>query len=278
MSKIHQKKSLGQVFLIRDEPSLRCVDLLKELGITDVIEIGPGSGALTEKLLQASFSVTAIEKDARFAALLSSRYTADQLTIVQADFLEIDLNHAIETTLKRTKSDKKNAKIGVVGNIPYYISSPIVQKIMDQIQSMEVAILLTQKEFAERCLAPAGGKDFGSLTVYCQLRANCQALLDVPRTWFEPIPKVDSVLWSMKPHSAENRISDTELLAVEKITKHAFHQRRKKISNGLKPFLSSLSPERLQDIQTSVGISFDMRPEQLTPRQFYVLTKELRGI
>lgn len=273
--KIHQRKSLGQVFLTRDEPALKTIELLQARKVTDVVEIGPGSGALTKHLIAAGFGVTCVEKDARFAALLSEKFPSQDLRIVQDDFLNCDLSDLMQAGIKHSTRPVGMVRVAVVGNIPYYISSAIVQKCLEKINEVGLVILLTQKEFAERCFASPGGKNFGSLSVFCQLRATCTNLLSVPRTWFEPIPKVDSVLWSMEALSDIDQIPEQDLHAVEKMTLHCFHQRRKKISNSLKPFISGMSEEDLRSIQAAVDFTFDMRPEQLSPRQFYRLTQEI---
>jgi 16S rRNA (adenine1518-N6/adenine1519-N6)-dimethyltransferase len=261
-SRIKQKKSLGQVFLNTDWPVRRIVENTLELGITRVIEIGPGNAILTDALSQAGIKVTAIEKDDRFANRLSERISRGELPgveIINTDILQFDLGHWINAS--------PNSSSAVLGNIPYNISTPIFMWTLPHLSSLKAAIFMVQLEFAQRVAAAVDTKDYGSLSVYCQLRAICELNFKVEKTCFTPIPKVDSAVLTLRPRP-DLSLSHKLLQYTETICRIAFTQRRKKLRNTVKPFLHGR-------LENDCPIDLNRRAETLMPADFVKLAEFL---
>lgn len=253
--KIAQKKSLGQVFLNTEWPVQRVVEQALDLGMKRVIEIGPGNGILTSALAKAGITVTAIEKDDRFAARLQDLIDAGDLpnvSVVNTDVLAFDL--------KGWQHQNANVPCGVVGNIPYNISTPIVMWILPHLKSLNGSVLMVQLEFAQRVVAPPDNKDYGSLSVYCQLRAHCDFNFKVEKTCFTPVPKVDSAVISLRPRTDESP-ADKLMQYTETICRIAFTQRRKKLRNAVKPFMRGRGEDECP-------IDLNRRAETLNPEEF----------
>ncbi len=258
---IYQKRSLSQVFLKESWPCEEIAEILVREGVSSVLEIGPGSGALTKELLARGLHVFAIEKDERFVTYLREELApiyeekGVTLEVLHEDILQFDL--------KTFLSDNKDVQ-AVVGNITYSISTPIVFHILPEISKIKKAVLLVQLEFAERLASEPGKKSYGSLSVYTQLRSQICFEFVVEKESFVPVPKVDSAVISF---SSKNFIHSQEVLQkVEKLTKVAFSQRRKKLSNALKPFLTSM-PE------ANITIDLTRRPDTVSPEEFVDLAR-----
>jgi 16S rRNA (adenine1518-N6/adenine1519-N6)-dimethyltransferase len=261
--RIFQKKSLGQVFLNTDQPIHKIIDILTSHKIDTVVEIGPGAGILTRALGAAKIHTLAIEKDDRFAERVMDAVEPEHRSYIQVlneDVLKFDLGAWL------VKQTSKN--IAVIGNIPYNISSPIVLWVLPHITKLKLAMFMVQLEFAKRVVAKHNIKDYSSLSVYCQLRADCRFEFEVPRGCFTPVPKVDSAVMTLTP-KAEPTADDATLLQTEKICRGAFLLRRKKLRNGVKPFLSGKN-------EADCPVSLDQRAENLTPLDFVALTRFLR--
>jgi len=256
-----QKKSLSQVFLKVDWPVNRVADGVEEWGVSRVLEIGPGGGILTRALMAKPWKLTAVEKDDRFVEKLTDYFkvsAADYpgtFDIVNADVLKYDL---------KTWLDGSGEPTAIVGNIPYSISSPIVLWLLPFLQQVKGVKLLVQLEFAERLAGVAGTKDYGSLSVYTQLRSHVTIDCKVERACFTPVPKVDSAIITLKPRS--DLLSDDLLRKVEKVCRASFSQRRKKLRNAIKQFVTE---ERLDDCP----IDLNRRPDAITPDEYLELTR-----
>ncbi len=261
---IQQKKSLGQVFLKEDWPCVKMVELLKSEGISHVLEIGPGAGILTKFLLKAGLHVTAIEKDTRFAELLNFKKeemisgNSGTLEIVNADILKFDIEEWSNST---------KGTLAICGNIPYNISTPILRMVLPLLSRVKYVAFLVQLEFAARVAASANTEEYGSLSVFTQLRAVPKLEFLVKKTCFSPVPKVDSAVLSLKPHL--NMESDEVLEKTEMITRQAFTQRRKMMSNSISIFLKP-------GVDTSAfGFPLTVRCETLTPEMWVHLAKTI---
>jgi 16S rRNA (adenine1518-N6/adenine1519-N6)-dimethyltransferase len=256
-SDIRQTKALGQVFLNTDWPVKKIVEQVKSLGIQAVIEIGPGKGILTFALAEAGVSVTAIEKDNRFAERLhhlTSNDTKTNIEVINTDVLEFDLGSWIE------KMKKSGTKIAVLGNIPYNISTPIIMWMLPHLGLLTAGIFMVQLEFAQRIVSSPDSKSYGSLSVFCQLRSICEFNFEVGKSCFTPIPKVDSAVITMKPRSAP--VASSKLMQyTETVCRIAFTLRRKKLRNGVKPFMAKLKEE-------DSPIDLNRRAETLSPGEF----------
>jgi 16S rRNA (adenine1518-N6/adenine1519-N6)-dimethyltransferase len=261
-----QKKSLGQVFLTTDWPVARMIEKLQELRVERCLEIGPGPGILTKGLVHAGLRVTAVEKDERWAQRLienAATLSPDlrgNLTIIRDDILTYDWQEWIRTGTGRA---------AIVGNIPYNISTPILLRGINHMQDVALMMFMTQLEFAARAVAPSGNKDYGSLSVFLQLRADCHLEFKVPRTVFSPVPKVDSAVLSLVPK--RDRPPEALLQHAEQVTRMAFMQRRKKLRNSIRQLLDNAGGE------DACPIDLERRADSLAPREFVELAEFLFG-
>ena len=205
-------KRLGQHFLIDDRVIERQVKAADISPGETVLEIGPGIGNLTEAILTAGAEVVAVEADESFCRFLRRRF-GPRITLVHADAVNAFL----------PAFDK------VVANLPYQISSPITFKLLDE--GFRLAVLMVQREFAERMGASSGSKDYGRLTVSVFYRAACEIAFEVPRTAFWPQPNVDSSVVKLTPRKAPFDVANERVFF--DVTKAIFSHRRKKIHNAL---------------------------------------------
>jgi len=238
-------KRLGQNFLLDDSVVKRCVEYAELSRGDTVLEIGPGIGNLTEELLKTGAKVVAIEQDSEFCAFLTKRF-GERIELVQAD--------AVKAFLPEFNK--------VVSNLPYQISSPITFRLLKQ--SFDVAVLMLQKEFAERMIAKQGSQEYGRLSVGVYYRADCEIVLNVPRHAFWPQPKVDSCVVKLVPRSPPFRVTDEE--AFSRVTQAIFSHRRKKISNSLRvdPSVASMIKDRHADMLDALPYA-SRRAEELSP-------------
>ncbi|MBS3067175.1 ribosomal RNA small subunit methyltransferase A [Candidatus Micrarchaeota archaeon] len=206
-------KKLGQVFLNNPKILENEVRLAQVEGKT-VLEIGPGDGRLTQRILDCNpKKLIAIEKDTRFVELLKEKFSSDyRIEIVNADFLEYEIPEVDV----------------IIGNIPYYISSPIIFKLKDL--KFEHAVLMVQREFAEKMVAKPNDRNYGRLSVTSQIFFNVEYLRTVQKMSFSPIPKVDSALIRIKPTGV--KLSKFE----EDIIRNLFQHKNKTVKNALKDY------------------------------------------
>lgn len=259
----------GQHFLIDSNIQQKIVEALAPAAGDRVLEIGPGFGALTAKLLNAGCEVWAVEKDRRFVEVLTGEYKSDfknQFHVIHDDVLKADF----DKILKKTKS--KNWK--VISNLPYYITAPILFKVLDYHHYFEKGIFMMQKEVAKRLRAVPGTKDYGRLTLGVRYTSNVRHLFDVSPQCFTPKPKVDSSVVEFDFHS-EHRFnqgfSDEFLFD---LIRHAFSQRRKTLLGlwASWPELG-LSKEELKSIFKGVGLDEKVRAENLLLKDYMACAK-----
>ncbi|MES2744941.1 MAG: 16S rRNA (adenine(1518)-N(6)/adenine(1519)-N(6))-dimethyltransferase RsmA [Bdellovibrionota bacterium] len=262
---IRQKKALSQVFLKTDWPVHRVADGAAEWGVSRVLEVGPGGGMLTRALMAKPWAVSAVEKDDRFAEKLVDYFKTmagdykGQIQVFNQDVLKFDLKQWLD------QSDEDTA---LVGNIPYAISSPIVMWLLPHISEVKGVKLLVQLEFAQRLAGAAGTKDYGSLSVYTQLRSQVTIDCKVERTCFSPVPKVDSAIVTLRPRV--DKIADDVLRKVEKVTRVCFTMRRKKLRNAIKTFIHD-------DRIDQCPIDLNRRPDALRPEEYVELARFIYG-
>ena len=254
------KKSLGQHWL-KDPEILADIAEAAELTSDDVVlEIGPGLGTLTSRLLARANSVTAVEFDADLARKLPGQFPGKKLTVVNQDILQFDLSQL-----------PKNYK--VVANVPYYITSKIVEKLMTAGNKPSIAVLLVQKEVAERIAAEAGNMSILSVSV--QIFAEAELDIEVPRQFFTPPPKVDSQVVVL-------RTRDNPLITSEdqrdffRIVKAGFSAKRKKLRSSLSGGLG-IDKSVAEELLKNAGISPDARAEDLAIEDWKRLLKEWRN-
>ncbi len=263
--KFRYKKGLGQNFLHNTSKLGQMASLIDVKAGDTVIEIGPGAGALTQRLLATAGKVIAIEIDREAIAKLKEKLgEPDNLAIINADFLEFNLDAMLKSI---------NSKVQVVGNIPYYITTPIIEKLIEHKAMISRAFLTVQKEVGERMAAREGSKTYGSLTVYCQYHADVKMLLKIDRKSFFPIPNVDSAFVSMD-------FTKTPMLDVKdealffKISRAGFGQRRKMFMKNLKRELGIGSGE-LEEAFRTLSIDDKARAETVSIIKFAELTNLL---
>lgn len=249
---IRPKKSLGQHFLKDTNMIEKIVDSIDAAPGDRIIEIGPGTGLLTEKLLDRFENVVAVELDQRAIEVLEQKFS--DLEVIHKDILEIDFEE-LSTEKERTH---------VVGNLPYYITSQILFLLLESRTLLADALLMMQKEVAERLIADIRTKAYGILSVQTQLMSSPDILFDVPRQVFSPQPNVDSAMVRFRFDKGALECSDQHLKTV---VRTAFNQRRKKLSNALKPILSK--------DQLPEGFDFDKRAEAWLPSTYEKLTARL---
>ena len=250
MTQVRAKKHLGQHFLRDLEVARRIAASLPLDGRTSVLEIGPGTGVLTQFLLQnPDIDLTAVELDSESVVYLHQHYP--QLKVVEADFLKMDL--------KNLFSDK----FCVIGNLPYNISSQIFFKMLDNKDQIPCLVGMIQKEVAERMAAKEGNKTYGILSVLMQAYYSIDYLFTVHEHVFDPPPKVKSAVIRLTRNDVSRINCDEKLFKT--VVKTAFNQRRKQMRNSLKPLIAKENPVFADPI-------FDKRPEQLSVDAFIELT------
>jgi len=250
------KKSLGQHFLIDGNIIRKIVGSLTPQPGDTVIEIGPGTGALTASLHKLHPDMIAVEVDPRSIEVLNKDIPG--LNILHQDVLDVDWGKVGEL-----KSEIGN--LSVIGNIPYYITSPNLFHLLDHLEYFREAVFMMQKEVAERLVAKPRTKDYGILSVQTQLLCRVELLFLVPPTVFVPPPKVDSAV--VKLHF-DGPPPDVELGYMKKVVRMAFNQRRKKLSNAIRELLTEENRPR-------VAHWLDKRAEELTPGEFVDLCRRL---
>jgi 16S rRNA (adenine1518-N6/adenine1519-N6)-dimethyltransferase len=273
------KKSLGQHFLkdayvvdqIVEAVQTRSQNVSGDARRTELtrrlIEIGPGKGVLSQPLLGLGWPTTLLEIDPRMVEILQRDIIPQARGPIQ--LLEQDvLSTEWWTKEQQWANDQApESTIELVGNLPYYITSPILFAILERRSSIERATLMIQKEVADRIIAPSGSKTYGILSVQCQLMASVKHLLDVPPTAFDPPPKVESSVIQCTFDKPSLPFADKTL---KKIVRTAFQQRRKKLSNALSTILDA---EACDAVTQELGLSFDQRAEQWTPADYASLSE-----
>ncbi|UHA57173.1 16S rRNA (adenine(1518)-N(6)/adenine(1519)-N(6))-dimethyltransferase RsmA [Candidatus Nanosynbacter sp. HMT-352] len=254
------KKSLGQHWL-KDPEILADIAEAAELTCDDVVlEIGPGLGTLTSRLLARANSVTAVEFDTDLARKLPGQFPGKKLTVVNQDILQFDLNQL-----------PKNYK--VVANVPYYITSKIVEKLMTAENKPSVAVLLVQKEVAERIAAEAGNMSILSVSV--QIFAEAELDIEVPRQFFTPPPKVDSQVVVLRTRN-NPLITPEDQRDFFRIVKAGFSAKRKKLRSSLSGGLG-IDKSAVEELLKNAGISPDARAEDLAIEDWKRLLKKWRN-
>jgi 16S rRNA (adenine1518-N6/adenine1519-N6)-dimethyltransferase len=243
------KKSLGQNFLF-DRAILSGIVEAAEIGPDDtVIEIGPGHGTLTRLLAEKARKLIAIELDHQLCIKLVGELSGyNNIELIEGDALKFRFEE-IE-------------KFKVVANIPYYITTPVIFRLLEAKQNLESMTLTIQKEVAERIVAPPGGKDYGVLSIAIQCFAIPALKFIVPKEAFHPVPKVDSAVVhiSLRKEPLVPPCADEFFF---KVVRTAFSQRRKTLSNSLKPFGPAV-----RDMLAKAEIDPQRRPETLSIEEF----------
>lgn len=262
-------KSLGQNFLIN--PSV-CPRMAAECGAgagVGVIEIGPGIGVLTCELARLADKVVSVELDKRLIPVLDETLAEfDNVKIINDDALKVDFHKLID-------DEFKGMSVCICANLPYYITSPVIMRLLELKLPIQAITVMVQKEAAQRICAEVGTRQSSALTVAVNYYAKAQLLFNVSSGSFMPAPKVDSAVIRLNINKTPPvYVTNEELLF--KIIKAAFGQRRKTLSNSLSAGLN-IDKTKLNTLLESSGIPSNYRAEQLTLQNFASLCNEMTG-
>ncbi len=262
------KKKLGQNFMTSERDLVFIAGALSIRPHETVLEIGPGLGALTEALLASGAEVIAVEKDAALAADLRSRSEGHTLKIIQKDILRLDLADE--------RPEKKPLK--VAGNIPYNITSPILEWLISQRARVSEAVLTVQWEVARRLTAKPGNKNWGSLSFFLQFYADVELLGKIDKSHFYPVPKVDSGIVRIR-FLGHGRFPVSDEEALFRCVRRTFQKRRKTLLNAL---LSSepgaSSKEALAQVLAKLSVDPRRRAETLSILEWTKLSEALGSL
>ena len=261
-------KKLGQNFLV-DSEAINSIVASANLTKKDmVIEIGPGLGTLTSMLIEKACKVIAIELDDRMIKILGDRFLLyDNFELINEDVLKVDLSSLIEKN-----SEFENIK--VVANLPYYITTPIIMKLLENRLKIESITIMIQKEVAERIVATPGSKLSGAITYSVHYYAEPEKIALVPNTSFIPSPEVDSEVIKLNIRKSPPVKIDNEKLFFN-VIKASFMQRRKTLSNGLVNGGIVKNKAKAIEILKNMGLEENVRGEELTLEQFANLSNKI---
>lgn len=258
------KKKYGQNFII-DKNIINAI--VNKSNIEEnslVIEIGPGSGALTEILATRAKNIICYEIDETLKPILSSNLKEHKnIKIIYGDFLKRNVNEDIKNI------EYKN--IYVIANLPYYITTPIILKIIEDDIKVDKMVVMVQKEVGNRFNAKPGTKDYNSLTIYMNYYFEMKKLMDVSRNVFMPKPNVDSVIIELKRRETFLNVTDKPFFF--KLIRNSFQQRRKTIRNNLKNY----DLNKIEKILLKHGFDLNVRAEMLPIEIFVELSNEMSG-
>ncbi len=266
-------KSLGQNFLIDEEV---IAEIVNGSGVGEdslVVEIGPGEGALTEHLAEMAGHVVAVDLDERMIKLLKVKlFGYDNVELIHGDILELDLSKLIEERL----SEYNLTNVRIVGNLPYYITTPIIMKLLKMRTATDSITVMMQKEVGDRIFAGPGSKQIGVITYSVQYYADVSKVIDVGRESFYPSPKVDSVVLRLDIRkNPAVTVSDEDFFF--KTIKAGFMMRRKTLLNSLTS-LDGFSKPVIEEALNNANIESNRRAEGLSMEEFARLSEELLNI
>jgi 16S rRNA (adenine1518-N6/adenine1519-N6)-dimethyltransferase len=265
------KKSLGQNFLIDTNILKRIVDFAEMGENTGAIEIGPGIGALTEQLARSSKKVVAFEIDQRLLPILSETLSPyENVKIIHKDILEANVQEVIDQEFTDIED------LMVVANLPYYVTTPIIMKLLEEQIPIRGIVVMLQKEVADRISANPGTKNYGSLSIAIQYYTKAETVMIVPKTVFVPQPNVDSAVIRLTRRQTPAVVVKDEKFFFQ-VTRSSFAQRRKTLINNLTSQLPD-GKQKKEDILTALtaaGIDPSRRGETLSLEEFGRLSDEL---
>ena len=256
--KFDYKKSLGQNFLKDKNIIKKIADSINPTEEDLIIEIGPGAGALTKELVKKKSEVICFEIDTRLKEILE-QINSEKLTIIFKDFLSIKINEYID--------QNKYKNLYFVGNLPYYITTAIINKIVKESNPYEITIMV-QKEVADRFSAKPETKDYSSISIFLQYNFDIERVCNVSKTCFEPVPKVDSSVIKFKRNK---KISANDEEKFYKLIKDSFTQKRKNLRNNLKGY----DLNKIQAILKKYDKDLTARAEQLSIEEFVDISNNI---
>lgn len=253
------KKSLGQNFLIDNNIIEKIIGEITSDSNDLIVEIGPGMGALTKKLKEKGSFLIAYEVDRDLENILSE-FEDDRTKIIWQDFLECNIKEDIK--------DIKYNKLFIVGNLPYYITTPIIEHIIDSNINFDALVIMVQKEVADRFLANPKTKDYGYISVLLQYYFDIKRVCNVSRYSFNPVPKVESTVLSFR---AKKIRADVDIEKYKEFLKIAFRQKRKTLKNNL----SNYDWEKAKLVLDKYNLSESVRAEEINGDIFIELFNAL---
>lgn len=271
MNKYHIKanKSLGQNFLIREEVVESIIESSQMEKEDLVIEIGPGLGTLTKYLLEKAAKVICIELDKKMVNILEERFSLyKNFELLNQDVLKVDFRNLIE----KEKKDSKIKNVKIVANLPYYITTPIIMKLLEEELPLKSITVMIQKEVADRLIAIPGEKETGAITYSVYYYAQSQGILEVSNDSFIPEPEVTSKVIKLDIRK-EPPVKIEKKEVMFQIIKCAFMQRRKTLLNALVNAKIFKSKEEGINILERLGIDINIRPEKLRIEDYADIAK-----
>jgi 16S rRNA (adenine1518-N6/adenine1519-N6)-dimethyltransferase len=270
-----RKPKLGQNFLIDHSAARRIVEALGDISNRTVVEIGPGRGMLTDQLVKRARRVIGIELDHVLAAQMRMRYaTLQNVEILESDFVTVEWISMVGRRpgplhdLRPTQPET----VDIIGNLPYYVTSDIVLRILEEHQSIGRAVIMVQREVADRISAEPGSRDYGLLSATAQLFARVENLFTLPPGSFDPAPKVHSSVLrlTMAPRMTELQVAAGPFLEMLKL---AFAQKRKTLVNNLK---GRYDDKAVRAALKAADVRADIRAEALSLEKMAALFRALQ--
>lgn len=257
------KKSLGQNFLSDKNLLKSLVSLTPINKNSNILEIGLGKGALTEILIENAKKVIGFEIDKDLAPHLTAKFeTANNFKLIFED--------ALKTDIKQIEKHFKMENFSVIANLPYYITTPLIFKFLEETNKVDFLAIMVQKEVAQRIVAEKSTKNYGALSVVCQFHADCKIKKIVSKKMFFPVPKVDSAFILIQKTKNFN-------FEYSNLIKTAFAMRRKTLINNLINGYS-VSKQELSNIFEKLNLNENVRAENLSPEQFFNLLQQIKTI
>jgi 16S rRNA (adenine1518-N6/adenine1519-N6)-dimethyltransferase len=259
------KPKLGQNFLNDTQAVERIVAALGDVSGRTVVEIGPGGGAITGALAVRASHVIAVELDHELALRLRVHFSPNKVTVAEQDVLDFDFAKAATTAGERLR---------MVGNLPYYITSPILLKLAGSHAALDVAVLMVQREVADRVTARPGSRDYGLLSVTVQMYGPAEPLFTLAPDAFTPPPDVHSTVfrWRFAPRFEELGVDEAGFLH---FVRQAFAQKRKTLANNLRA--AGFTPATAAHAMAEAGVDPQVRAEALSIEEFAALWKSLNA-
>ena len=260
MGDLKHKHSLGQNFLKDKKVLINIVDSVDVKEDDLIIEVGPGQGALTKYLKLFKANLRCFEVDTRVKKYLDV-FEDDKTKVIYNDFMKVDLNDEI-------KGIKYN-DLYVIANLPYYITTPIIEKMISSPMDVKAMVLMVQNEVADRLSAKTGSKDYGAITVYLNYYYDVEKLFFVHRSSFDPVPNVDSAVIKLSKKEKMLDLKNKDLFF--KLVQDSFRMKRKNIRNNLR----SYDLEKITKVLSNYGLDLTVRAESISLQCFVDIANEL---
>jgi 16S rRNA (adenine1518-N6/adenine1519-N6)-dimethyltransferase len=273
----HPRRSLGQTFLVDANIVRKIVAAAELTGQGRVLEIGPGTGAVTRALVEAASRVVAIEIDPKLVAILRET-VGEAAEVIEGDVLGVELGPLLSSTSPLPRAglgEKREGQWRVVANLPYAITGPAIIRLLGVQEQLESMVVMVQQEVAERIAAPPGGRERGLLSVLVQSACKVKLVARVPRTCFWPQPRVDSAVLALAVRRPP--LVPPQLRPVfTRVARAGFGKRRKTLLNALTGSQElALSKDAARALLAGCGIDSDRRAETLTETEFLSLARSV---